>query len=158
LAHARQPPQGNHRDHRQRGKHAGNIRKSGLDDPELFFEVTDDAEVVAARIFLVEDVELLLQQAHAAKAIIALAAGGGEEQVVGVGAVGALGQVGRLAAALAAAAVREQHRIDAFFAVARAKAALARLAEHAVDAAGALLDLHAADVGARYLVGLLQAP
>src|SRR5205814_8352630 len=75
-----------------------------------------------------------------------------------VGAVGALGQVGRLAAALAAAAVREQHRIDAFFAVARAKAALARLAEHAVDAAGALLDLHAADVGARYLVGLLQAP
>src|SRR5678816_3979139 len=36
------------------------IRRSRLDDPELFLELADDAEVLAARVLLVEDVELLL--------------------------------------------------------------------------------------------------
>src|SRR5262249_30334035 len=115
-------------------------------DTELLAQPGHLAEVVGARVFLVEDVEILLHQAHAPKAVIALEAIAARHEVVRVAAVVALLTIGERAALAAALAVRQKERFRAFHRIARAITAHAIAAEYAIGAAHAVGAFDAANV------------
>src|SRR5690606_20551490 len=106
-------------------------------DPELALQLLDDLEVLLPIEGHVEDVEVLLGQAHAAEAVGAVTEVVAHHQVGAVGAVLTLDEVGRGVAALAVHAVRAVVAEGAARAVGALVAGVTVRAEHAVGAAGA---------------------
>src|SRR5262249_8747515 len=133
-------PESNSRRARKPGKTP--VRRSGLrlahcrrGQPEVFSQPSRHLEVLLPREGDIEDVKVLLGQAHAAKAVVAVREVAAKHQVGRVGTGIALEEVGRGLAGLAFDAVATIAASLASHAVGALVAAHAVLAEHAVGAA-----------------------
>jgi hypothetical protein len=118
----------------------------GSGELELGLELLDDAEVLIAAELLIEDVELLFDQTHAAEAKDALGAVLAQNEIGALGDVLRVDAVARLEDVLAAPAVGALVAALAGVAVGAEEAVLACGREHALMAAHAVVGLIGAGV------------
>src|SRR5207237_10463834 len=119
---------------------------SSLFDPQLALELFDDLEILLPRIGHVENVKILLHQAHAAEAVVAIGAGQAAHQVRRARAEARVHVVGAGVTTFPAHTMRAMRALHRLRAVRAAVAARAALAEHAARAGLAVFALIAADV------------
>ena len=120
----------------------------------LASQALEQREVLGAAVGLVEDVKLLLGQAHAAVTVVAVGAEGAAHEIRRVGATDGVLAVRAIVAAHATHAVTAAGRRFAVLAVGAAVAIAATLAEHAMNAARAALATKATQV----LLGRAKLP